>query len=192
MIAGQPFTQVGVFIGGTGSLDAPPAGIFVEDVGRKGHQTQNTPARDIGTGMDQGNGAAVAMSDQDRIANAEMIENGRQHVECFVMHESGFPGQVNRIGVAISPAAEHESAATACGRDDIGNVTPQTGASKTLMQKNQNRVIDLLQAQPAIFNPLAADIGEAHIVGRAFGEIFHQPSDTQIAVQDFIICRKVG
>ena len=107
------------------------------------------------------------------------------------MHESGLPGQINRIGVAISPAAEHESAATACGRNGVGNVAPQTGASQPLMQKDQNGVIDLLQAQPAIFNPLAADIGEPHIFRRAFGEIRHQPSDTQIAVQNFIIRGKV-
>jgi hypothetical protein len=97
MVAGQLCCQIGRLeldfcLGDTGDTE-----IFDEDVWGEQDETAHSV---VGSGVDQRNGGAVTVADQDRVYDVELRQQIGQRMQGFVVHVPDRPRFSQQIGIA--------------------------------------------------------------------------------------------
>jgi len=92
MISGQFPAQVSGFKVGFGLPNTAQGEFLDEDMWSHQDQTPQALSGDT-AGVDQGDGGAVAVADQDSLADIGGSQDFRQHLLCFVMHETQGAGK---------------------------------------------------------------------------------------------------
>ena len=100
VVLGEALLEVGVEIALADLGDALDAHRLDERVRRQTCERPDGPPG--GRGVDQGDGGAVGMADEDGAVDAEPVEQRRKHGERLVMHETGRAPARQAVGGAIT------------------------------------------------------------------------------------------
>ena len=101
MIAGETYGEIGLGIGDRGGLDAVDRQLLDEDVGRLGHHRDRT-LRELRREQ-EGDRAAIAVTDQDRPLDARLVEHRRQEQQGLVVEVARVARAIQGLRLAMAP-----------------------------------------------------------------------------------------
>ena len=123
VVTAQPLGEVGVLERRFRRGDAFHRDVFDEDVRRHCHHAANrTPA---GARMNQRDRRAIAVADEDRCFDFELIENFGQHVERFAVHVVDLARLGEFVRLAVPVSRIHQRRTAGCGNDLGRETLPQ-------------------------------------------------------------------
>src|SRR5262245_2109883 len=139
--------------------DARKADRLDKDVWRQERQPRDRPPGK--GGVDEGDGGAIRMAEQQRIVKAGPIHELRQNCQRLLVHEGWRAGAAEGVGVPVAEARIDERPGAEARRHPIGEIAPQRGTAQPLVQENQRRS-RAVAGDDAIFKPPPGDGGKLH------------------------------
>jgi hypothetical protein len=94
-----------------------------EHVRRHQHQAGNAPPR--GGRVDERNGGAVRVPDQQRVRDAELVEQSGQNIQRLLVHEARRARAREPVGLAVAEARVDERGCAEADGDLVREVAPQ-------------------------------------------------------------------
>jgi len=154
MVAGEPGRKVGSFEFDFGRGDAGDGEIFDEDVRRHQYQTAHLV---MNACMDEGNGGAVAVADEDGIFDGELPEEIGKRVPGFVMHECDLPSGGENIRIAGTVAGVDCDGAPGGGGDPRREILPERDCAQALVEKDEFRGMRMAGGQALYLQAMTGD-----------------------------------
>ena len=115
--------------------------------------------RDFAAGIDQRDRGAVAVAEQDRPAHIQRVQQIRQHVLAFPVHEVERQRQVGagqRVGFAVAAPAVDQHAQAGRSRNPGWEIAPHGDGAEALVQHDDGRPVRRSDPHPFILKPASA------------------------------------
>src|ERR1700704_4440169 len=161
VIAAELLREVRVLEGGLRLRDALHADVFDENMRRHNHQPLDAV---VHRGVDQRDRSAVGMAHENRLADAEALEQLRQDLERFDMHVVDRARRAKKFGLTVAVArVEHRGAAGCRGRL-LREIAPHRDRAQAFVEKDQSRRIPIRAGNFLNFE-LAALNGDEGLIG---------------------------
>ncbi len=136
VVAGEALAQVAFLIGLFDLPDGSDVEVFHEEMRGDHHQAEQALVL-RGAGVDRGDGAAVGMADQDRLADAGGVQHAGEHLLGFLVHVGHRAGQGGRVRLAVAEPGVCEHAAAGGLGQALRDVAPQADAAQAFVQQHQ-------------------------------------------------------
>jgi len=161
MIAAELLREVRLLEGGLRLRDALHADVFDEDMRRHSHQPLDAVVR---RGVDQRDRPAVGMAHENRIVDAEALEQLRQDFERFDMHVVDRARPAQHLGLTVAVARVDHRGAAGCRGRLLREIAPHRDRAKALVEKDQSRRVPIRAGNFLDFE-LAALNGDEGMIG---------------------------
>ena len=112
--------------------------------------------------MDQRNGSAVGVADQQRPLDFELVEQPRQSIERFLVHEGRRPRASQPVGFAIAETRIHQGRSAQAARNLVRKIAPKPYRAQSFVQEYQGRARSGAAENRAVFDAAAVDGDKGH------------------------------
>ena len=151
MKARQPLAQPAAAEGFAGLRDGGDREVFHDHM--RGHH--DAGGHRVAAGVQQGDGAAVRMADEHRLADVQVGEQRGEHLPGLAVHVVGLqaPGRSpvaqggrakhirNRVGAPIAAARDHHARASGGCTELVGPVAPHGHRAQAFVQEDQRGAV---------------------------------------------------
>lgn len=165
VIREQARTQRALKVGVAGGGDAGNGNVFDHDVRRHGDDAGHRAGKASRMrGEDECDRPAIAVSNEDWLADVETVEQFGKHDEGFLMHEIDLPRFGERLGLAVAVTGVDERV-TAGGVGQLAReVLPHGDRAEPFVQQHERRCrrgeVNALDRQPAMMDDETGHVRE--------------------------------
>ena len=141
VIAAELLREVGALEGGLRLGDARHADVLDEHVRRHDHQASDAVFRGC---INEGDRSAVGMAHENRVADAEPLEQLGQDLERFDVHVVDRARLAQHLGLAVAVARVDHGGAAGRRSRFLREIAPHRDRAQTFVEKDQSRRIPIL------------------------------------------------
>ncbi len=158
MVAGEPGAEIRGLVGQLRRREALNGDVLDQHV--RGHD-DHADERPMGAPrVDQRDRRSVAVADQDRALDPELVEQRGEGDQGLFVHEIHPASVGDLVRLTMSEAGVHQGAMTRCGREPGGEIAPQAEGARSFVEEDQARSRRTRPGDQRVLETMTQDVNE--------------------------------